>query len=68
MIAAALALGATVERAVPWVPTPDDSVRFFQAMERYARGDLQERLAASDDMNKAITRFGLRVFEESKKQ
>lgn len=67
MIAAALALGATVERTVPWLPTPDDSVRFFQAMERYARGDLQERLAASDDMSRAITRFGLRVFEDAKR-
>lgn len=65
MIAAALALGAvTVEQPVPWKATADESVEVFRAMERYARGDVAERIRATDDMDRVITRIVARAYEQ----
>ena len=68
MIALALHLAQTTERPVPFRLTADESVMVLQTMERYARGDVNQRLAASEDLHRIITRFGARVFEEARRQ
>lgn len=65
MIALALHLAQTAEHPAPFHLTSHESVMVLQAMERYARGDTNQRLAASEDMHRIITRFGARVFEEA---
>lgn len=66
---------ATVRRAVAFLPTPTESFEAFRALERYAaatkldpESGMNERLAASEDLNRVFTRFGARVFEESQKK
>lgn len=66
---------ATVQRVVAFLPTPTESVEAFRALERYAaatkldpESGMNERLAASEDLNRVFTRFGARVFEESQKK
>jgi hypothetical protein len=54
----------TLERPVPFRPTSDESVEVFRALERYARGNLDERLAATEDMDRIIARVAARACEE----
>ena len=68
MIALALHLAQTARHPVPFHMTADESVMVLQTMERYARGDFKQRLAASEDLHRIITRFGARVFEEARRQ
>jgi hypothetical protein len=66
MIAAALALGAvTVEQHLPWKATKDEQVAVWRAMERYARGTVNDRIQAANDMDQIITRIVVRACEET---
>ena len=67
MFAAALAINPdalTQARALPWKATKDEQVAVFRAMERYAHGDVTERVSATDDMDRIITRIVARACEE----
>lgn len=63
---------ATAARRVVFLPTPTESFEAFRALERYAaatrldpESGMNERLAASEDLNRVFARFGVRVFEEA---
>ncbi len=64
MFALALHLRETREQRLPWKPTPSESVEVFRALERYARGGLDGRLQAANDMDQIITRVVLRACDE----
>lgn len=64
MIAAALALGATIEQPIPWKATQAEQVAVWRAMERYARGGVTDRIEAANDMDQIITRIVVRACEE----
>lgn len=66
MIAAAIHIQSTVERPLPWKATQSESVAVFRAMERYANGDVGERIHATEDMDRIITQIAIRVREEAR--
>lgn len=55
----------TREHRLPYKPNLAESVEVFRALERYAHGDVAERLAASEDMDRIITRVAARACEEA---
>lgn len=72
MIAAALALGATVERAIPILPTLSERFHLLCVMERYASAArlptpdavMHERLAANEELARIIVSVAARACEE----
>ncbi len=72
MLALALHIDPTAERQAPWQPTLRERCELLFAMERYAAAvrlpdpdtGMSERLAASEDANRIITRVAMRACEE----